>query len=129
MRPRIAFFVFALALGACRPEYAPAARDRWWVETCGDVHPLGVMGGHEVVPPILLERVEPSWPRDRERGVIQIEAVLTGDGRVCAARIRRGFGDDVNHAALEAVKQWRFTPVRLNGQPRPAFFNIAVEVN
>jgi len=129
MRSRIAFFVFALTLVSCRPEYAQVARDRWWAATCGDVQPLGVMGGHDLTPPILIGRVEPSWPRDGERGVIVIETVLTGEGRVCAARIARGLGEDVNHAALEAVRQWRFTPVRLNGQPRHAFFHVTVEVN
>ena len=127
MRARIAFLFFALAVAACRPEYAPATRDQRWVETCGDVQPLGA--GHDVVPPILLERVEPSWPRDRQRGVIVVETVLTDDGRVCAARIARGSAEDVNHAVLEAVRHWRFTPVRLNGQPRFAFFHVSVEVN
>ena len=129
MRSRIAFLVFAVAIAACRPESAPASHDRWWVESCGDVQPLGVMGGHDVVPPILLERVEPSWPRDRQRGVVIVETVLTDEGRVCAARIARGFGEDVNHAALDALRQWRFTPVKLKGQPRYAFFSISVEVN
>lgn len=130
MQRGIKLLVGALVLVACRPEHTPASRqDRWWVPTCGPMQPLGVMGGHDIVPPVLLERVEPRWPRAKTRGVIIIETVLTDDGRVCAARIVRGLGEEMNVAALEAVKQWRFTPVKLNGEPRPAFYGVGVPVN
>ncbi len=78
-----AAFLLVLAIAACRAEnaYAP---DDWWIDSCGDIQPLGV--GHDVTPPILIERVEPQWPRDRTRGMFIIETVLTDEGRVCAAR-------------------------------------------
>ena len=121
---------FTLLLTACYVESARPARDydRWWVATCGDVRPLGV--GHDVTPPILIERVEPQWPRDRQRGIVIITTVLTEEGRVCAARIAKSsMSEAVNAAALDAVKQWRFTPAMLDGRPRAAFFSVTVTVN
>jgi TonB family protein len=121
-----AAFLVVLAIAACRAEnaYAP---DRWWIESCGDLQPLGV--GHDVTPPILIERVEPSWPRQRDRGIVIIETVLTDEGRVCAARVLRGLGEPVDASALDAVRQWRFTPAKLRGQPRTARFTVALAVN
>ncbi|HUR82270.1 MAG TPA: energy transducer TonB [Thermoanaerobaculia bacterium] len=121
-----AAFLLVLAIAACRAEnaYAP---DRWWIDSCGDIQPLGV--GHDVTPPILIERVEPQWPRDKTRGVIIIETVLTDEGRVCAARVLRGLGEPVDAAALDAVRRWRFTPAELRGQPRAARFTVSLAVN
>ncbi|HVE71641.1 MAG TPA: energy transducer TonB [Thermoanaerobaculia bacterium] len=123
------FVIVLVSLAGCYVENARPARDydRWWAATCGDVRPLGV--GHDVTPPILIERVEPRWPRDRERGVIIVETVLTADGRVCAARIAKSaMSEVVSAAALDAVRQWGFTPAKLGGEPRAAFYAVAVEV-
>ena len=132
----------ALVIGCGTPVERPAApeagvsqlpplppRNRYWVRTCGNVDPLGVMsGGHSIVPPTLLERVEPEWPPDVQ-GIVIVETVLTDRGTVCAARVLRGISPGLDEAALEAVKQWRFTPVILNGQPRHGFFNVTVAVH
>jgi TonB family protein len=118
---------------ACGTPVEPPAplppRNRWWVRTCGNVDPLGVMaGGHAIVPPALLQRVEPKWPPD-VRGVVIVETVLTDRGTVCAARVLRGISPGLDDAAIAAVKQWTFTPVILNGQPRYGFFNVTVAVH
>lgn len=124
-----------LLLGACRDEQAPAPAIRtredppgWWRTTCGDVQPLGVIGGHDLVPPRLVKRIEPRWPETRRRGVIIIETVLTDAGDVCAARILRGLDPALDRAALDAVRQWRFTPLLLDRRPRAAFYSLTVAV-
>ena len=128
----VAAFAVAILLACEPPPPAPAPlavrpADRWWVQTCGDVRPLGV--GHDVQPPKLLHRVEPQFRvPPPTRGMIIIETVLTDRGDVCAARVLRGLTPDMDDQALAAVRQWRFTPVMLNGQPRPAFFNVTVSV-
>jgi TonB family protein len=127
----LAAFAVAILL-ACEPRtatpVASAPAERWWVDACGDVQPLAVMG-HDIAPPKLVHRVDPQFRLPpATRGSIIIETVLTDRGEVCAARILRGLTPDMNDQALAAVKQWRFTPVTLNGQPRPAFFNLTVSV-
>jgi TonB family protein len=129
MQRRIKLMALVVALAGCRVEHAHTNLAPWWRATCGDIQPLGVMAGHDIVPPVLVRRVEPQWPRDRVRGIIIVETVLDDEGRVCAARVLRGMSETMDAAALDAVKQWRFTPVRLNGHPRPAFYNLTVAVN
>ena len=124
--------LLAVALLACEPRavtpQVPPAADRWWVAECGEVDPLGV-AAHGIDPPRLLHRVQPDFPMpSSSRGSIIIETVLTDHGEVCAARILRGLNVDLNARALAAIRQWRFTPVRVNGQPRAAFFNITVSI-
>ena len=95
--------------------------ENWFIATCGNVQPLGV--GHDVEPPKLIQRVDPHL---ETRGIVIIQTVLTDKGEVCAAQILRGLDPQSDRAALEAVKQWRFTPAKLNGQPRYAFFALTV---
>jgi hypothetical protein len=127
----LAAFAVAIVL-ACDPRPAPPVAgppaERWWLDGCGDVQPLAVLG-HDAAPPKLVHRVDPQFRMPpTTRGMIVIETVLTDRGEVCAARVLRGLTPDLNGQALAAVRQWRFTPVMLSGQPRPAFFNLTVAV-
>jgi len=61
----------------------------------------------------------------RVQGIVILEAVIDMSGRVESARVLRSISllDD---AALEAVRQWRFEPARLNGQPVPVVMTVTV---
>jgi protein TonB len=61
----------------------------------------------------------------RVQGLVILEAVIDSSGRVESARVLRSLSllDD---AALEAVRQWRFEPARLNGQPVPVVMTVTV---
>ena len=70
--------------------------------------------------------IYPSMARiARVQGVVILEAVIDVSGRVESARVVRSISllDD---AALEAVRQWRFEPARLNGQPVPVVMTVTV---
>jgi len=58
-------------------------------------------------------------------GDIYIEAVVTRDGSVAGARVVQGV-PLLNAAALEAVRQWRFTPTTLNGVPTEVSMTVKV---
>lgn len=118
---------------ACEPR--PPARTTtiepppgWWRATCGDITPVGVMGGHDLTPPQLVTRVEPRWPKREPRGIIILATVITAEGHVCAAHVVRGLDPELDRAAQAAVRQWRFTPVRIGGRARAAFYNVTVPV-
>jgi protein TonB len=55
-----------------------------------------------------------------------IEAIIGADGRVQDARILRSI-PLLDQAALDAVKQWEFTPTMLNGAPVPVISTMTVQ--
>jgi TonB family protein len=71
-------------------------------------------------PPRLLSQVNPVYPplalQARIQGTVRLEALIGTDGTVKALRVISGHPLLV-HATLEAVKQWRYEPTLLNGEP------------
>jgi TonB family protein len=59
------------------------------------------------------------------RGVVIVEITIGTDGAVMDARVLRSI-PLLDAAALEAVKQWRFAPTTLNGQPVPVIMTATV---
>lgn len=91
----------------------------------GEYHP-----GNGVSTPELLREVKPNYTGDAMRaklqGVVEMEAVVMPDGSVGRVRITRSldraFGLD--DEAIKAVKQWRFKPGMLRGQPVAVVVNV-----
>jgi protein TonB len=77
----------------------------------------------------IVSRVLPVYPKPakdmRIQGVVRLEGIISAEGRVVNLRVISGHPLLVN-AALEAVKQWVYTPVILNGQPTPVITPIEV---
>lgn len=61
----------------------------------------------------------------RVEGVVILEAVIGEDGSVSDVRVLRSI-PLLDAAAMEAVRQWRFTPTLLNGEPVPVVMTITV---
>ena len=61
----------------------------------------------------------------RVEGVVILEAVIAEDGSVQDVRVLRS-KPLLDDAAMEAVRQWRFTPTLLGGQPVPVVMTITV---
>jgi protein TonB len=76
--------------------------------------------GGQVEPPKLIHRVDPVYPASarqaRVQGVVVMDAAIRTDGSVDRLRVTSG-NLLLNQAALDAVKQWKYTPARLNGEP------------
>lgn len=85
--------------------------------------------GGMLKPPRLLQRVAPEYPtlarQARMTGVVIIEAHVGTDGSVRTARILRGL-PLLDEAALDAVKQWRYAPLLLNGVPTEFILTVVV---
>jgi TonB family protein len=63
----------------------------------------------------------------RKEGVVPIEAVIGRDGTVISVRVTSAqVHPDFAIAAVDAVRQWRFTPTLLNGQAIDVVMNVSV---
>jgi protein TonB len=73
--------------------------------------------------------VNPTYPPDalasRVQGVVIIEARIEGDGTVSQARVLRSI-PMLDEAAVDAVRQWIFTPTLMNGAPVPVVMTVTV---
>ena len=58
-------------------------------------------------------------------GAVTIEATIGADGKVTDAVIVRSI-PLLNQAALDAVRQWEYTPVLLNGVPVPVIMTVTI---
>jgi protein TonB len=61
----------------------------------------------------------------RVQGLVILEAVIGVDGRVREARVLRSI-PLLDQAALDAVRQWVYTPTLLNGVPIPIVMTVTV---
>jgi protein TonB len=69
---------------------------------------------------LLIKRVQPIYPpaalKVHAQGAVQIEATINKEGNVINTKVLRG--DAVlARAALDAVRQWRYKPYYLDGEP------------
>jgi TonB family protein len=69
---------------------------------------------------LLIKRVQPKYPQTalavHTEGAVQIEATINKEGSVTNVRVLSG-NAVLAHAAVEAVRQWRYKPYYLDGQP------------
>jgi protein TonB len=86
--------------------------------------------GKGVSAPRKLVDVPPVYPaiasRARIEGVVVLEAVIDERGQVGRIRVLRSVAL-LDGAAIDAVKQWRYTPTLLNGVPVPVLMTITVQ--
>jgi protein TonB len=91
--------------------------------------PAPVRVGGNIKPPTKTKDVRPTYPSiaqsARVQGVVIIEATIGPDGRVQEAKVLRSIAL-LDAAALDAVKQWVFTPTTLNGVPVPVIMTVTV---
>lgn len=87
--------------------------------------------GSGIEAPELVREVRPDYTEEaRRRGVtgdVILEIVVRSDGRVGAVKIVRGLGAGLDGRAVDAVRQWQFTPARRRGTPVDVVVEVAVE--
>jgi protein TonB len=86
--------------------------------------------GGAIRQPAKTRHVNPEYPpiaqSSRVQGVVILEAVIGDDGRIVDTRVLRSI-PLLDQAALDAVRQWEFTPTMLNGQPVPVIMTVTVQ--
>jgi periplasmic protein TonB len=85
--------------------------------------------GGIIRPPTKIKDVRPVYPAiaqaARVEGVVIIETTISPTGRVLDAKLLRSI-PLLDAAALDAVRQWEFTPTLLNGSPVPVVMTVTV---
>jgi len=80
--------------------------------------------------PIKTVHVNPVYPviaqSARIQGIVIVEATISAQGKIINARILRSV-PLLDQAALDAVRQWEFTPSQLNGVPVPVIMTVTVQ--
>jgi len=94
--------------------------------------PAVVRVGGNLRAPRLVHDVKPVYPelaiQARISAVVILEAHVGTDGRVQSVRILRG-APIFDDSAIEAVKQWRYQPLLLNGVPTEFILTVTVAFN
>jgi protein TonB len=87
--------------------------------------------GSGIDPPRLVKEVRADYTEDARRrgltGEVVLEIVVRRDGSVGDVRILQGLGGGLNDRAVEAVRQWRFSPAQRRGTPVDVIVEVAVE--
>lgn len=85
--------------------------------------------GGQIKEPRKLRNVPPDYPeiakQARVQGVVILESTISPQGQVQDVRVLRGI-PLLDQAAVEAVKQWVYTPTLLNGVAVPVIMTVTV---
>ena len=85
--------------------------------------------GGDIKEPRKIKDVKPVYPDDaraaRIQGIVIMEVIIGQDGSVSDAQVIRSV-PMLDQAALEAVRQWGFTPTLLNGMPVSVIMTVTV---
>jgi protein TonB len=85
--------------------------------------------GGQIKEPKKLKNVNPVYPdiakQARVQGVVILECTISPQGKVTDVKVLRGI-PLLDASAIEAVKQWVYTPTLLNGVPVPVIMTVTV---
>lgn len=108
---------------------AAAARAKTDTEARARLATTAVRVGGAVRNPVKTKDVAPVYPAvaksARVGGTVQVELTIDADGKVADARVVKSV-PLLDQAALDAVKQWEYTPTRVKGVAVPVIVNVAI---
>jgi len=132
--------VFGFEDTQLKPYFITLRVARWFGEPAGagggkiDV-PGGVVGGvlsggGKTMPPKLVKEVEPVYPAEARKagieGVVIMEATTDLYGRIANVKVLRSI-PALDQAAMDALKQWVYEPMVVDGKPRAVTFTVTVK--
>jgi len=88
--------------------------------------------GGQIAQPKLIRQVKPVYPdlavQSRVSALVILEAEVDTRGHVKTVKVLRGH-PLFDESAMEAVKQWRYQPLLLNGEPTGFILTVTVNFN
>lgn len=110
---------------------AAPGRQREALEKCAGTV-AGPIGG-QILPPRRLTNVDPQYPEALRTagvgGVVTLEALIGTDGNIQDVRAVSSPHPELAAAAIEAVRQWQYTPTMLNCVPVEVPMTITTRFN
>ncbi len=93
--------------------------------------PVRIRVGGNVQATRLLKQMKPVYPADAQaagiEGTVLLRAVISKEGTLLnLSAINQSVDPELVQAAIDAVKQWRYQPTLLNGQPVEVITTITV---
>ncbi len=86
--------------------------------------------GEGVKPPRLIKKVIPIYPvnckKEGIEGLVILEATTDIYGNIVRVKPLKPAHPELDKAAIEAVKQWKYEPYIKDGKPRPVSFTVTV---
>jgi len=83
----------------------------------------------DVKPPKLVKKVDPVYPEEARKkgiqGTVILEAKIDENGQVMDTMVLRSV-PELDQAAVEALKQWVYEPMVIEGKPVKAIFTVTV---
>jgi TonB family protein len=87
-------------------------------------------GTKDQVQPKLLTKVNPVYPEAARKagiqGVVLVEAKIDEKGDVVAVKVVKSI-PELDQAAIDAVKQWKYEPVLIEGKPVGVVFTVTIK--
>jgi len=84
--------------------------------------------GGQITTPALLKRVEPEYPdiaaQAQLTGIVILEATVGTDGCVDTVKVLRSAHPFLDKASVDALKQWQYSPLVLNGIKTPFVLTV-----
>jgi protein TonB len=79
----------------------------------------------------MVSQVKPVYPLAAQNagveGTVRLQGIIGTDGSMQTLRVLGSIDPDLTKAALEAVRQWKYSPTLLNGVPVETLTNIDIE--
>ena len=117
------------AVAAREKAAAVAAKAKADAEAKAKVKSAAIKVGGQIRQPVKIKDVPPVYPAiarsTRVGGAVTIEATIGTDGKVVDAQVVRSV-PLLDQAALDAVRQWEYTPTLLNGKPVPITITVTI---
>ena len=92
--------------------------------------PVGTKPGPNIRPSKLIHQVAPNYPPDlklaRVQGTAVVEASIDADGNVREPYLSASTGTQLDDAAIDAIRQWKYEPLRIDGVPYTVETTITV---
>ena len=86
--------------------------------------------GHRIVPPRLLESVEPEYPEEAKQkgiqGMVVLRLRLDEEGAISLVNVVQGQPEGLTEAAIAAVKAWRYAPATEGGFPVAVTYTVTI---
>lgn len=88
-----------------------------------------IQSDKSIIKAKLIKKVEPSYPVEASKKGLMDTVVVQGktdkEGNVVKVEVLKGDYDLLNKAAVEAIKQWKYEPMQIDGNPVAIAFTVS----